>query len=161
MNPEESLVWKGSPSQWTNFGVYLLCILITAGIVAGYFMTTIGPAVFYGLALPVILGFAFWLGTRTHVYQITSERVLETTGFLSRRTSEIELYRVRDYDVTEPFWLRLVGCGNITLSSADKSSPELLLRAVPRAAELKDKIRTHTEAMRQRRGVRDIEINPQ
>lgn len=161
MNPEESLVWKGSPSQWTNFGVYLLCLLLTAGVITGYFMTTIGPVVLYGLLLPVILGFAFWLGTRTHVYQITSERVLETTGLLSRHTSELELYRVRDYEVDEPFWLRLVGCGNITLSSADRTSPELLLRAVPHAATLKDKIRTCTEAMRQRRGVRDIEINPQ
>lgn len=161
MNPEESLVWKGSPSQWTNFGVYLLCILLTAGVVAGYFMTTVGSVVLYGLALPIILGFAFWLGTRTHVYQITTERVLETTGLLSRHTSELELYRVRDYAVDEPFWLRLVGCGNITLSSADKTTHELLLRAVPHAADLKDKIRTHTETMRQRRGVHGIEINPQ
>ena len=161
MNPEESLVWKGSPSQWTNFGRYLLCVLLTAGVLTAYFMTSIGAVVLYGLALPVILAFAFWVGTRTHVYQITTERVLETTGLLSRHTSELELYRVRDYQVDEPFWLRLVGCGNITISSADKTTPELLLRAVPQAGTLKDKIRTHTEAMRQRRGVRDIEINPQ
>jgi uncharacterized membrane protein YdbT with pleckstrin-like domain len=161
MNTEESLVWKGSPSQWTNFGVYLLCILLTAGVITAYFFTAIGPIVLYALALPLILAFAFWVGTRTHVYQITTERVLETTGLLSRHTSELELYRVRDYDVDEPFWLRLVGCGNIIISSADRSTPELLLRAVPHATTLKDKIRTHTEIMRQRRGVRDIEINPQ
>ncbi len=161
MNPEESLVWKGSPSQWTNFGTYLLCILLTAGVLAAYFMTTIGAIVLSGLALPVILAFAVWLGTRSHVYQITNERVLETTGLLSRHTNELELYRVRDYQVHAPFWLRLVGCGTIVLSSADKTTPELRLRAVPRAADLKDKIRTHTETMRQRRGVRDIEINPQ
>jgi uncharacterized membrane protein YdbT with pleckstrin-like domain len=161
MNSEESLVWKGSPSQWTNFGVYLLCILLIAGVVTGYFLTAVGPIVFYALAVPALLFLAFWVGTRTHVYQITTERVLETTGLLSKHTSELELYRVRDYTVDEPFWLRLVGCGNITLSSADKTTHELYLRAVPHAAELKDKIRTHTETMRQRRGVRDLEINPQ
>src|SRR3954465_1322381 len=98
MNPEESLVWKGSPSQWTNFGVYLLCILLTAGVIAAYYLTSIGPVVLYGLALPVLLGFAFWVGTRTHIYQITTERVLETTGLLSRHTIELELYRGRDYE---------------------------------------------------------------
>ena len=161
MNPEESLVWKGSPSQWTNCGRYLVCVLLIAGVIAAYHFSSIGPTALYGLAVPAVLAFACWLGTRTHVYQITTERVLETTGILSRSTSELELYRVRDYQVDEPFWLRLVGCGNITLSSADKSTPELLLHAVPHAATLKDKIRTHTETMRQRRGVRDIEINPQ
>jgi hypothetical protein len=35
-----------------------------------------------------------------------------------------------------------------------------VLHAVPRAAALKDLIRTHTERMRQRRGVRDLEIDP-
>ena len=107
MNPEESLVWKGSPSQWTNCGRYLVCVLLVAGVIAAYHFSSIGPTAFYGLAIPAILAFAFWLGTRTHVYQITTERVLETTGILSRRTSELELYRVRDYQVDEPFWLRL------------------------------------------------------
>jgi len=161
MNTEESLVWKGSPSQWTNFGRYLLCVLLTGVVVAVYHFSSLGPIALAGLALPLILAFACWLGTRAHVYQVTTERVQETTGILSRHTSELELYRVRDYQVEEPFWLRLVGRGNIILSSADRTTSEFLLRAVPHAAVLKDKIRTHTETMRQRRGVRDIEINPQ
>jgi uncharacterized membrane protein YdbT with pleckstrin-like domain len=82
-----------------------------------------------------------------------------TTGLLSRHTNEIELYRVRDYSVVEPFWLRLVGCGNIVLVTADRSTSQFVLRAVPHAAKLKDEIRTHTERMRIRRGVRDLEID--
>jgi hypothetical protein len=35
------------------------------------------------------------------------------------------------------------------------------MHAVPDADGLKDQIRTHTEIMRQRRGVRDLEINTQ
>ncbi len=161
MNPEETILWKGSPSQWTNLGVYLLCLIFAAVVIVAYALTSVGTLVLVALALPVTFAFARWLATRTHVYQVTTERVLETTGVLSRRTSEIELYRVRDYTLDEPFWLRLVGCGNIVLSSADRSTPELLLRAVPHASGLKDQIRTHTETMRQRRGVRDLEINPQ
>ena len=66
----------------------------------------------------------------------------------------------RDYSVVESFWLRLVGCGDVVLVTADRTTPQTVLRAVPNAAGLKDQIRIHTERMRQRRGVRDLEIDP-
>jgi uncharacterized membrane protein YdbT with pleckstrin-like domain len=101
-----------------------------------------------------------WIATRCQRYEITSERVTITTGLLSRRTSELELYRVRDYSVVEPFWLRLVGCGHIVLATSDRTNPQITLHAVPHARNLKDLIRTHTEQMRQRRGVRELDIDP-
>lgn len=161
MNSEETLVWKGSPSQWTNFGVYLFCLLLAAGIVAAYFLTSVGPMVFAGLALPALYALTRWIGTRTQVYEITTERVRTSTGIFSRRTSELELYRVRDYTVIEPFWQRMVGLGDLVIETADRTSPHVVLHAVPRVNQLKDQVRTNTERMRQARGVRDFEINPQ
>ena len=164
MIPEstESVIWQGAPSQWVNFGTYLFCALLIAGIIYAKFIYT-GEGSQYILAalvVPALWMLFRWIGTRTHRYEITTERVKLTTGLLSKRTTELELYRVRDYSVVEPFWLRLVGCGNIVLVSADRSSPQIVLHAVPHATTLKDQIRTHTERMRQRRGVRDVEINP-
>jgi uncharacterized membrane protein YdbT with pleckstrin-like domain len=159
---EETTLWRGAPSQWTNAGTYLFCVLLTAGIVYGKTVYT-GPYAEYFLALliiPIFWALSRWIGTSTHRYEVTSERIKLTTGLLSKQTTELELYRVRDYSVVEPFWLRLVGCGNIVLVSADRTSPQVVLRAVPRAATLKDQIRMHTERMRQRRGVRDLEIDP-
>jgi uncharacterized membrane protein YdbT with pleckstrin-like domain len=167
MNPvpesQETLVWRGSPSQWTNFGTYLFCLLLAAGIVAAYFLYSPGlpqPLILVGLVVPAFWMLARWVGTRCHRYEITTERAKITTGLLSRHSQEVELYRIRDYTVIEPFWLRLVGCGDVVLSSADRTSPNFVLRAVPRARWLKDGIRTHTERMRQRRGVRDLDIDP-
>lgn len=160
---EEILVWRGTPSQWTNFGAYFLCLLLAAGVLAAYFLLPAAnqnPLILIGLAVPVVWLLAVWIGTKCHRYEITSERVKITTGLLSRKTSEIELYRVRDYSVVEPFWLRLVGCGDVVLVTADRTSPNFVLHAVPRAQTLKDQIRQHTERMRQRRGVRDLEIDP-
>lgn len=157
---EETLVWRGTPSQWTNFGTYLLCLILAAGVVAAYYLIEPRrPLVLAGLALPVLWALARWIATRCRRYEVTSERVKITTGLLSRQTTELELYRVRDYTVVEPFWLRLVGCGNVVLATADRSTPHVTLRAVPHAASLKDQIRTHTERMRVRRGVRDLEID--
>ena len=68
--------------------------------------------------------------------------------------------RIRDYKIVEPFWLRLVGVGHVVLVSSDRSTPQATLRAVPQVARLKDEIRTHTERQRQRRGVRDLDVDP-
>lgn len=158
--PEEIPVWRGTPSLWTNFGTWIFCLLLAAGIVAAYFFVAPPqPLILAGLAIPVLWALGRLIATRCQRYEITSERIKITTGLLSRHTSELELYRVRDYAVVEPFWLRLVGCGNIVLATSDRMNSQVVLRAVPRAASLKDQIRAHTERMRQRRGVRDLEID--
>ena len=161
MNENETVLWKGSPSQWTNFGVYFFCVLIAVLIVAAFFLTAAGPLVLVALIVPLGYIMVRWLETRSNVYEITTERIRLTTGVFSRRSNELELYRVRDYTVDEPFWLRLIGRGNVIIESADRTSPQFVIHAVPGAAALKDQIRTHTERMRQLRGVRDFEINPQ
>lgn len=167
MNPvpeaPESVVWNGTPSQWTNFGTYFFCLLLAALVVVGYFLLSSAspqPLILAGLAVPALWALGRWIGTRCHRYEVTTERIKITTGLLSRSSQELELYRVRDYSVVEPFWLRLVGCGDVVLVSSDRSTPSFVLRAVPRAQWLKDEIRTHTERMRQRRGVRDLDLDP-
>ena len=158
--PQETLIWRGTPSQWTNFSTYLFCLILVAGIAAAYlFVTPPQPLILLGMIVPVFWALCRWIVTRCHRYEITSERVKVTTGLLSRHTQELELYRVRDYSIVEPFWLRLVGCGNVVLLTADNTSPSFMLRAVPNAATLKDQIRTNTERMRQRRGVRSLEVD--
>jgi len=164
MNPptEETLLWKGSPSQWTNFGTYFFCLLLIVGIVAAYFLTpNLPPLILATIAVPVLFAFFRWLQTRSQTYEFTSERIRTSTGILSRRTSELELYRVRDYTVVEPFWLRMIGRGNLVIETADRTNSHLIIRAVPGVTALKDQVRIHTERMRRLRGVRDLEINPQ
>ena len=159
--PQETLVWRGTPSQWTNFGVYFFCLILAAGVVVGYvFVTPPQPLILLGLIVPFLWAVSRWIATRCQRYEVTSERVKITTGLLSRRSNELELYRVRDYTIVEPFWLRLVGCGDVVLVTADSSTPSFVLHAVPHATTLKDQIRTHTERMRQRRGVRSLEVDP-
>jgi uncharacterized membrane protein YdbT with pleckstrin-like domain len=159
--PPETILWRGTPSQWTNFVTYVFCLILAAGVVAAYFFMPQPPQplVLLGLLVPGLWALGRWIATRCQRYEVTSERVKITTGLLSRHTNELELYRVRDYTIVEPFWLRLVGCGNVLLMTADSSNPTFILRAVPHAAALKDQIRTHTERMRQRRGVRSLEVD--
>lgn len=157
---EETLVWRGSPSQWLNFGFYFACLLLGAAVVAAWwFYRDQSPLILAVLAVPVVM--ALWRGMATACrrYEVTTQRVRMTTGVLSRKTNELELYRVRDYTVLRPFWLRMVGRGHVILQTSDRSTPEVVLEAVPRPEQLKDDVRTNTEIVRRRRGVRDFEID--
>src|SRR4051812_31303461 len=146
---EETILWRGHPSQWTNFGTYLVCLLLAGAVVAAYFVfRDIGPLIFLGLVIPVVWAFSRWLGTRFHVYEVSSERIKVTTGLLSPRTKELDPPRVRPFSPFEPFCLHPAGCGTSALVTADRSTPQIVLHAVPKAAALKDEIRTHTERMR-------------
>ena len=158
---EETLLWKGTPSQWINLGTYLLCLLAAAAVVAAWHFWSLPPAVLAALALPALFALGRWWETRSRVYELTTERIRVRSGVLARRTSELELYRVRDYTVYEPLLLRLVGRGDLVLETADRSTPHLVLHAVPGVAALKDEVRNQTERLRRERGVRDFEINPQ
>ena len=158
--PQETVVWRGTPSQWTNFTTYLFCLLLAGAVVAGYmFVSPPQPLDSGGAGCTRSLDAGSLHRHPVPTIRSHLQRVKVTTGLLSRHTNEIELYRVRDYSIVEPFWLRLVGCGNIVLMTADASTPNFMLRAVPHAATLKDRIRTNTERMRQRRGVRSLEVD--
>ena len=82
---------------------------------------------------------------RTQVFEVTNERVRWRRGLVTKRTDELELYRVMDVSLVEPFLLRLVGAGNIEVTSADASTPRLTLPAVKGAAELREHLRNAIE----------------
>ena len=139
-NEEEKTIWKGRSSQLIHFGTYLLCGL------------------FCWLIVPLFIAIAKWIQNRCRVYEITTERIKISRGVFSRKTEEIELYRIRDYSLQEPFWLRLFGLGNIVLATIDVSSAALVIEAVPEASALRDEIRKNVEICRKRKGVRLTEL---
>ena len=70
----------------------------------------------------------------------------------------MELYRVTDVTLVEPFLLRMVGAGNIEINSSDSSTPRLLLPAVKEAKRLREQLRTSVEECRLNKGVRVTEF---
>lgn len=138
---EETSVWKGSPSQAINFGTYTLCVLLCWMIV------------------PIFIFIWKWMEVRATVYELTTERLKMSSGLFTKRTEEIELYRVRDISLVEPFWYRLFGAGNITLLTADVSTPDVVLEAVPGPQELREHLRQCVEGVRERKRVRNVEFD--
>ena len=108
--------------------------------------------------IPLAISFWKWLVVRCRRYELTTERLLLTSGVFSRDSQALELYRVKDYSLSEPLLLRLFGLGDIVLNTSDESNPTVTLRAVSGAQTLRDDIRKHVEICRDKKRVRVAEL---
>lgn len=133
MDRAESTVWEGHPSYVAAGGTFVLCLL------------------FAWLIFPIFVAFFEWLRIKNTHYRLTSERMLVTTGVLSKSLQQVELYRVRDISVEYPFLLRVFGKGNIRLLSTDRTSPDLVVSGIDNADTIKEEIRFAVEALRQKK----------
>ena len=140
MATEETTIWKGTSSQLQSLGLYLLCGL------------------FFWLVVPLGFALARFLQTKNRVYELTTERFKITEGVFSKATSTLELYRVKDIEVRQPFLYRMLGLENIHMTTSDVSTPVLLLDAIPIAAGVPDKLRNQVEAIRVQKRVREIDL---
>ncbi|SRR6266403_5558846 len=136
----EEIVWRGSSSQWKNFGLYLLCGL------------------FCWLIVPIFIALARYLKTKCKIYELTNERLKITEGVFSKVTETLELYRVKDLETRQPFLYRLVGVENIHINTSDLTTPFVLVEAIPSSVGFGDKLRNQVEIIRQQKRVREIDI---
>ena len=137
--PEET-VWRGTSSQWKNWGLFVLCALLC------------------WLIVPIFIALARYLQTKCKTYELTTERLKITEGVFSKVTDTLELYRVKDIETRQPFLYRMFGVENVQMNTSDSSSPFIFMEAIPRSVGLADKIRNQVEIIRQQKGVREIDI---
>ena len=161
----ESIIWEGTPSQITNLPSILLGAVVATGLtVAGsFFVFPLTGPLFFVIAAGVWLiclapGLWQMLNTRFYNYELTSERLKLTTGILSRNTDVMELYRVKDMNLAQPFILRLFGLSNVTLITSDRSMPVFVLRAIRNGTEVLDIVRNHVESLRDKKRVREVDF---
>ena len=81
-----------------------------------------------------------------------------TEGIFSKVTETLELYRVKDIEVLQPFIYRIVGLENIKVNTSDLSSPVIMLDGIPQSIGLADKMRNQVEIVRMQKKVREIDI---
>jgi uncharacterized membrane protein YdbT with pleckstrin-like domain len=154
---DERVVWTGTPSQWTNFPVFAIALIVIVGsIVAATNMNQ--PYVALVAVAALLFAFIPWLRVRTTRIEVTNERIGVRTGILTRRRRDMELYRVKDTTLHEPFFLRLVSLANIEVVSSDKTTPFVVIPAIRNAESLRQQIRANVERMRTIRRVRELDF---
>jgi uncharacterized membrane protein YdbT with pleckstrin-like domain len=137
---QEQTVWSGTSSQILNLGTYILCILL------------------FWMILPIFIGIWKYMVVRATKYELTTQRLRLRTGVLNKEINELELYRVKDFRIEQPLFLRLFSVSNIVISTSDSSHAVVCIRAVVGAEDLMSKIRENVEIMRRNR-VREVDVN--
>ena len=127
-------LWKDSPSQISNFWTYIL-----------FFWTIILPIMAY-------------LKTRFTSYEMDSERFRIKKGILNQNIEETELYRIKDYSIFKPFFLRIFGLGHLILTTSDKNNKYVRILAVKEVESLKDMIRNQVEKRRKATGTKEVDF---
>ncbi|MBL9130972.1 MAG: PH domain-containing protein [Verrucomicrobiaceae bacterium] len=157
----ETILWSGHTSQWVHFWFYFFCALLAAGVVvaATVFAPPTGGLTYLALLLPAGLWLVRWWVTKCTTYELTSQRLRIRTGVLNRRVDELELYRVKDYAMEQPFLLRLVGLGNVTLITSDATNPNVSMLAIPDVESVREKLRTAVQSERDRKRVRELDVD--
>jgi uncharacterized membrane protein YdbT with pleckstrin-like domain len=165
---EEKTIWQSRPSQFVNFGVFLfwglLFLLILTLVI--YFWDSLhnlwSVLPFVGLLASMICLFYIalrWIITSSLKYTLTSERLLIESGVLSKRTQSLELYRVKDYTLVEPFLYRLVKLGSVSIVTSDPTTPKVEMRAITQPRPLLDTLRRQVETRRDAKRVREIDMD--
>jgi uncharacterized membrane protein YdbT with pleckstrin-like domain len=95
-----------------------------------------------------------WSFTR---YSLTCEKFTLETGFLSRRTDEVRLYRVRDVSLRRSFGERLLGLGTIAVASSDHTLQDFEIKRVKRSRQVAQALSDLVEDSRRRNFVRTRE----
>jgi uncharacterized membrane protein YdbT with pleckstrin-like domain len=152
----ETVLWRGHTSQWVHFWYYFFCVVLAAGALAGVPFT--GGLSAVALVVPIGMWMARWWITRTTLYELTTQRLKVTRGILNRRLDELELFRVKDYVMDQPLFLRLVGLGNITLVTSDATTHSIVLRAIADVQAVRETLRTAVQFERDRKRVREIDV---
>jgi len=85
--------------------------------------------------------FGWWLQTRTDELKVTSKRTIQRSGLVSRFTTEVQHDDVRNIQVDQGFYQRLVGVGNLAVSSAGQSNLEIRILGISRPDQVAKVIR--------------------
>ena len=137
---EERVLWAGHPSHKKDLTFHVVCWLLSP------------------LIVPMVMSVIRYLETRTHRFEVTSERIRVTSGILSRHMEELELYRVKDTSLLEPFLLRvLFKLGHVVIRTSDSTHRILVIPAIANPNGLREQIRGCVEKLREQKGVREFD----
>jgi uncharacterized membrane protein YdbT with pleckstrin-like domain len=120
----------------------------------------------WGTLLACLAGIGFviigvrWLKNRSTSYEITDQRLIIKRGILFKTIDEIELYRITDVRLGYSLLNQMTDIGTIILTSSDRTTAggEFTLRDIPMARDRREGLRKLVDRARQRRGVRELDV---
>ena len=111
-----------------------------------------------GLAVIVVLLFAFKvLKLKMTYYEVSADRVEHSRGIFDRRVDNLDMFRVVDLKLRRTILDCMLGIGQVTLLTTDKTDPEFTFQKIRRCRKLYDAIKKASLDADQKQGVIHLE----
>jgi hypothetical protein len=122
---ENEQILLGTHQHWfVLFGKIFLELILIAIIVVGSLVASLSyPMAIYGLILvlvPLIGILSDFLVWRNKAYMVTTHRVIQTSGVFSKDVIDSSLEKVNDVKLSQSFFGRLFGYGDIEILTASE-----------------------------------------
>jgi uncharacterized membrane protein YdbT with pleckstrin-like domain len=124
-NIMEETLYEGNPAMFANKPIL--------------FIMSLGLIVAYGLGIVILI--VWYLKVKAIKLTITNQRVILKKGLLSKHTSEIEHNDIKNIQVNQGFVQRMLGAGNLSVSSAGTGAVEINVKGIKNPESLKEIIR--------------------
>ncbi|MBT2560141.1 PH domain-containing protein [Pedobacter sp. ISL-68] len=90
-----------------------------------------GPLIIVpGMIIPIVAAYKYFYIYCTR-YLLTRDELQVTSGIFTKRTESTELFRIKDYVITQPFWMRIFHLMSVKLFTSDRTTKEILLSGIP------------------------------
>lgn len=114
-------------------------------------------ASFMWLSLAIMIACCYrFIYIRSISYLLNIEVMRISTGIISTRLDSLEMYRIKDYVITQPLILRVFKLMNLTLKTTDPENKTIILTGIP-VSDIIDTIREHVQKARQNNRI--VELN--
>lgn len=159
----KNLVWKGKPSQVIYLHIHLLNLIIVFALTyfskqITEFMPFVKPLYLFVLILLILLRSAYLIVkiSCTH-YTVFTNKIGFKRGIFNLKYDETEMYRIKDYTLFTPFFLRIFSLSNLKMVSSDRLFPVIELNAIPNGFWLFQEIQKNVEIIRKKTGTREFD----
>jgi membrane protein YdbS with pleckstrin-like domain len=163
---KEEVYYEGSPMVRGEFGTMVLWTVIGLVLIAAPFLWhflfgkewwpwyVTGGLIVIGLMLMIIP----ILIVKQFRYRISNYRIDFERGLLGKKIETMELWHVDDIEFQQSFFDRLMGVGQITVFSNDKTTPRLELKGLPNPRPLFESLKQRVIAVKRQRGVIKMDV---
>ena len=111
--------------------------------------------------LPLLLGIGYgWLVRLGTEYRLYGESLEVESGLVTRSIDNLQLFRVRDLRLRQSIPGRLLGVGDVLVTSTDQSTPHLTIRGVEDPRALYDALREQVARSQATRRTMIVEEEP-
>jgi uncharacterized membrane protein YdbT with pleckstrin-like domain len=92
---------------------------------------------------------------RSFQYLITAEYIRVTRGIFFKRVDQLEMFRVKDYIITQSFMLQIFKLMYLTLKSTDPENPVIQFQGIPEST-ITDTIRDRVLSARKNNNIYEL-----